>query len=69
VTGTRFYTLGGVTLAARSSAGAVSYLTGDQQGTAAMSMADRVPASYRFRPPGMGSQGGVLSRNNAARAR
>jgi RHS repeat-associated protein len=38
VTGTRFYTLGGVTLATRTSAGTVSYLTGDQQGTAAMSI-------------------------------
>jgi len=32
VTGTRYYTLGGVTVAARSS-GQVDYLTGDQQGT------------------------------------
>ena len=32
VTGTRYYTIGGVTVAARS-AGQVDYLTGDQQGT------------------------------------
>jgi hypothetical protein len=38
VTGTRFYTLSGVTLAARTSAGSVSFLTGDQQGTAAMAI-------------------------------
>jgi RHS repeat-associated protein len=33
VTGTRYYTIGGVTVAARISSGQVSYLTGDQQGT------------------------------------
>ena len=33
VTGTRYYTIGGVTVAARTSAGDVQYLTGDQQGT------------------------------------
>jgi RHS repeat-associated protein len=33
VTGTRFYSLGGVVVAARTSAGAVYYLVGDEQGT------------------------------------
>jgi RHS repeat-associated protein len=33
VTGTRYYTIGGVTVAARTSAGDVQYLAGDQQGT------------------------------------
>jgi RHS repeat-associated protein len=33
VTGTRYYTLGGVTVAARTSAGDVQYLTGNEQGT------------------------------------
>jgi RHS repeat-associated protein len=33
VTGTRYYTIGGVTVAARTSAGDVQYLTGNQQGT------------------------------------
>jgi RHS repeat-associated protein len=33
ITGTRYYTLGGVTVAARNSDGTVDYLAGDQQGT------------------------------------
>ncbi len=33
VTGTRYYAIGGVTVAARTSAGQVDYLTGNQQGT------------------------------------
>jgi hypothetical protein len=33
VSGTRYYTLGGVTVAARASAGALSYLIPDRQGT------------------------------------
>src|SRR5215472_18609201 len=38
VTGTRYYTLGGVTVATRTSAGAVDYLSGDQQGTASLAI-------------------------------
>jgi RHS repeat-associated protein len=38
VTGTRFYSLGGATVAARTSAGSVSYLMGDAQGTASMAI-------------------------------
>jgi RHS repeat-associated protein len=33
VTGTRYYAIGGVTIAARTSAGTIDYLTGDQQNT------------------------------------
>jgi RHS repeat-associated protein len=33
VTGTRYYTAGGLTVAARTSSGQVDYVTGDQQGT------------------------------------
>jgi RHS repeat-associated protein len=38
VSGTRFYTIGGVTIASRSSAGTIDYLTGNQQGTATISI-------------------------------
>lgn len=35
---TRFYSIGGVTVASRSSAGTIDYLTGDQQGTASIAI-------------------------------
>lgn len=38
VTATRYYTIGGVTVAARTTGGDVQYLTGDQQGTATLAI-------------------------------
>lgn len=38
LSGTRYYSIGGVTVAARTSSGSVSYLVGDQQGTASVSI-------------------------------
>ena len=38
VSGTRYYAIGGTTTAARTSAGAVSYLVGDRQGTSLLSI-------------------------------
>jgi RHS repeat-associated protein len=38
VSATRYYSIGGVTVAARTSAGDVQYLTGDQQGTATLAI-------------------------------
>lgn len=38
LSGTRYYTIGGVTIAARTSAGDVQYLFGDQQGTASLAI-------------------------------
>ncbi len=38
VTGTRYYTIGGVTVAARTCAGTIDYLIGDQQGTATLAI-------------------------------
>jgi hypothetical protein len=41
VTGTRYYTIGGNTVAARTSAGAVDYLIGDEQGTSTLAIETR----------------------------
>jgi RHS repeat-associated protein len=38
VSGTRYYSIGGTTIAARTSAGTVDYLIGDQQGTSLLSI-------------------------------
>jgi RHS repeat-associated protein len=52
VSGTRFYAIGGATVAARTSAGQVSYLIGDQQGTAAVAIdASSLAVTRRYYDP------------------
>jgi RHS repeat-associated protein len=51
-TSTRYYAIGGITIAARTSAGAVSYLAGDQQGTASLAIdSGSLAATYRYYDP------------------
>jgi RHS repeat-associated protein len=51
-TSTRYYSIGGVTIAARTSAGAVSYLMGNQQGTASLAIdTASLAATYRYYDP------------------
>jgi hypothetical protein len=52
VSGTRYYAIGGVTVAARTSAGHVSYLTGDQQGTSTIAVdSTTLTATHRYFDP------------------
>jgi RHS repeat-associated protein len=52
VTGTRYYTIGGVTAAARTSAGTIQYLTGDQHGTSMAALdSATLTASHRYYTP------------------
>ncbi len=52
VTGTRFYTIGGNTVAARTSAGAVDYLIGDEQGTSTLAIdSSTLTATRRYYDP------------------
>jgi YD repeat-containing protein len=52
VTGTRYYSIGGVTVASRTSSGDVSYLAGDQQGTAAVAIdASSLAVTRRYYDP------------------
>jgi len=49
---TRYYTIGGVTIAARTSGGAVDYLAGNQQGTATVAIdSSSLTATYRYYDP------------------
>ncbi|MCW2943016.1 MAG: hypothetical protein JWN00_6001, partial [Actinomycetia bacterium] len=49
---TRYYTLGGVTIAARTSAGNVDYLAGNQQGTATVAIdSGSLAVTYRYYDP------------------
>jgi RHS repeat-associated protein len=49
--GTRYYSIRGVTVAARASAGTVTYLTGDQQGTASVAIDSATLAVTRYYDP------------------
>jgi YD repeat-containing protein len=52
VSGTRYYSIGGVTVATRTSAGDVQYLTGDQQGTETLAVdSSNLAVSERFYDP------------------
>jgi RHS repeat-associated protein len=52
LSGTRYYSLGGVTVAARTSSGTVDYLVGDQQGTDSVAInASTLAVTYRYFDP------------------
>jgi RHS repeat-associated protein len=52
VTGTRYYSIGGVTVVSRTSSGDVSYLAGDQQGTASVAIdASSLAVTRRYFDP------------------
>ena len=58
ISGVRYYSLGGVTVAARSSSGQIQYLTGNQQGTATLAIdSGTLAATHRYYDPNGNSVG------------
>lgn len=52
VTGTRYYTLGGTTVAARTGASTLAYLAGDQQGTSSVAVSSsNLAVTHRYYDP------------------